>query len=481
MDGLKRPAGDITTLIDLAPRDRQDNDFFPLQTQETWFTRDPERRLMPSVPVVADFPFRGPAAFGQRFTFDIGSIPCGDVLTGCAIQIRLSHWLDLTTQLAIQTGTLAYENPLDAWFYCNSLGTALIEKAELEIDGVTIEELDGDFCNAWSLLAADYNTQIGVALDHLGKVSVPKLLSWPPTRIFPTEDGILHCSLPFFFSRVKYQEALPMIAMKEGLARIHVTFRPFTEVLRQARGFRDSCTSTPTGTTLQFVDTTVPFLRPVPIAAVISDPGLDSVRLITFGSILDGKMREAMMRHPFEVLHRLLQTFYFAEPLKYTIAKTGVDRVRVQLPLEANHPLEEIVWFVRRKDVLLNNEWTNYSSVLEKEYDATYNAPEPLLISAAIQVNGVTLVEAEEGYFRELGARTHHGGIAPYKAFVYCYPFARHPSEHQPSGTLNASRVQSLRLVLDVKGGAEWEVKVFCLGLNWLRFQNGLANKMFSQ
>ena len=65
---MERVGGDITTLLDLTPRDRQDNDLFPLNTDQTWFTRDPDRRIIPSVPLIADFPFRGPATFGQRFT-----------------------------------------------------------------------------------------------------------------------------------------------------------------------------------------------------------------------------------------------------------------------------------------------------------------------------------------------------------------------------------------------------------------------------
>jgi len=46
---------------------------------------------------------------------------------------------------------------------------------------------------------------------------------------------------------------------------------------------------------------------------------------------------------------------------------------------------------------------------------------------------------------------------------------------------LNASRVQSLRLVLEVEApkGCQWEVKVFCIGINWLRFENGVCNKLF--
>ena len=67
-----------------------------------------------------------------------------------------------------------------------------------------------------------------------------------------------------------------------------------------------------------------------------------------------------------------------------------------------------------------------------------------------------------------------------YNSFIYGYPFARHPGQHQPSGSINASRLQSLRLVLDVVSTGTWEVKVFCIGLNWLRFENGMANHIFT-
>ena len=271
-----------------------------------------------------------------------------------------------------------------------------------------------------------------------------------------------------------------MIAIKEGSARIHVTLRPFEQCVRQRGGERAACDSVPLATAITFRDTTFLYDQFFTVQTATTIPDLTSVRLVTFGSILDGKMRDAMLRQSFEIVHREVQTFYFAEPLKYTVSKnSGADTVRISLPLEANHPLEEILWFVRRKDVAGNNEWTNYGNVLEKDYDAVYNRPEPLLVNAVVQVNGVTICDAEEGYYRELIARHHRGGIVPYEKFIYGYPFARHPGDHQPSGTLNASRVQSLRLVLEVKGGAEWEVKVFCLGINWLRFQNGLAGSVF--
>jgi hypothetical protein len=192
-----------------------------------------------------------------------------------------------------------------------------------------------------------------------------------------------------------------------------------------------------------------------------------------------------MLYEPFEQLYREVSTFDFDEPMKYAVGKaTAADTIRIQLPLEANHPLEEIIWFVRRKDVALNNNWTNYSAFLETEWPALGSTVQrnPLLTYAAIQMNGQTLVEAEEQYFRQRIAEAHRGGIVANNAFVYGYPFARTPGEHQPSGSANASRLNSLRLTLEVQppaGGGLWEVKVFCIALNWFRFENGLANTLF--
>jgi hypothetical protein len=171
--------------------------------------------------------------------------------------------------------------------------------------------------------------------------------------------------------------------------------------------------------------------------------------------------------------------------LKYLTNKTSSDIIQVQLPLEVNHPMEEILWFVRRKATANNNEWTNYSAVMSAEYNPVYNPFRPLLQNAVIQLNGIELVNQEEQWFRQHISLAHKGGISAYESFIYGYSFAKNPAEHQPSGTANASRLQSVRLTLDVSppGGVyeqEWEVKVFVITLQWLRFQNGLANRMYT-
>ena len=454
------------------------------------------------------------------------------------------------------------------------------------MDGQTVETLDGDFIHVFNTLFSEYNAQFGLAYDHSGTRSTSYLLQeGRRPKTFPVENGALNCLLPFWFMRTRLQEGLPMIAVKDGSVKIHITLRPFAECVRQMRGTRDTCDSTPLSTVFQFTyptckwfydpatavgywDITPKFIITIPAGnnkytwdgsqwsstypgnfitptsfiwngltwtttpppfdleyveggqtyiwnsilqawnppnlyddgtptfpltygnntwtsaespAGVAPPMPKSVQLLTYGAVVDGELRTRMLRNPFDLLHREVQTFSFDEPLKYAVGWNGTDnRIRIQLPLEANHPVEEIIWFVRRKDVKNNNEWTNYSSAVEADWTPA-KAAQPLLQTAELQVNGQSICKADEQYYRQRIAAAHRGGFAAYSRFIYGYSFAEHPAEHQPSGSLNASRVDSLRLILEVAAPQDgtWEVKVFCLALNWTRFENGLSSPMY--
>lgn len=477
-----RPVGNIVTLLDLTPRDFQDGDLFPLSADKTWWLPDATRRLQPYSLSIQQFPFRGPTAFGQRFTFDLASVSCGDLLLHTCIQLELAHWFDDTTVLRFQAGKYIYGPGEDQWFYANSLGTVIIEKAEFEVNDQTIETIDGDFMNVASLLFRDINTQYGIAADALGRApftAIPSVFN-----PYPTPNGTLMIPLPFFFTRVRLQESFPLLAVKEGSVRIHITLRPFHECVRilsaTGESRRTSLTQTPLGKAFSLVSSGTA----VEVQASAIPPAFKKIQLLTYAAHTDGIMRQQILRSPFELMTRVSTTFTFAEPLKYVINKTAKDIIQVQLPLEVNHPMEEILWIVRRKAVATTNEWTNYSNVLAQEYDPVFNPRKPLLHSAAIQCNGVELIRAEETWFRQHISRAHPGGYAAYENFIYGYSFAASPGKHQPSGTANASRLQTLRLTLDVRppGGAyeqEWEVLVFVVCLEWIRFQGGIANRMF--
>jgi hypothetical protein len=482
--GTKTPRGQATTLLDLVSRDDQDGLFFPLMTSITRFYRGELKQTIPFSSVLREFTFLGPAELGQRFTFEINSLDCGDLLQGLFIQVQMPSWFTRLEQQFISSNRYQYTNPSEVWTYINSLGTSLLEEATLEVDDQVLERITGDACAVVSVLFPELNTQVGGASAE-GRYSIADIKAWPPTRIFPTEDGWITLPLAFSLMRERLQETFPLLACRDGTIRVRVTLKRFDQIVRIASGARASCTDTPMNKTFRFYDTGI-IGRPIrPVTTAQYPPDLRNIQLLTYGVLVDGPYRDSLYHKPFERGYREIQQFDFTEPMKYVLNKTGSDTITIQLPLEANSPVEEILWVLRRKAAItLNNDWTNFSATLEKDYNPTFAPLVPLLSNAKIQANGIDIISKNEEWFRSHISRAHKGGKVSYDAFVYGYSFAARPSEHNPSGTMNASRLSSLRLTLDVKppGGVddtEWEVIVFVFGFQWLRFENGICNKVF--
>jgi hypothetical protein len=482
--GTKQPRGQATTLLDLATRDIQDNTLFPLNATVTRFTRNEGQRTVPMSSILREFTFRGPAEFGQRFTFELGDITCGDLIQGLFIQLQFGDWLTYAQREALRNGSIAYLNPQEAWTYSNSMGTAILEEATLEMDDQVLEKITGDSVNVVSVLFPDLNTQLGVA-DVEGRKSLDDVKAWNGSRILPTDDEWITIPLLFSMLRERLTATFPLIACRSGTVRIRVTLKRFDQVVRILSGSRESCTDTPLGKQYQVNDPRIPDSRITTITSMVEPPSLKNIQLLTYGVLVDGPYREMLLRQPFERPYREIQHFDFTEPLKYLVNKSGNDIITIQLPLEANQPVEEIVWFLRRKAAItLNNDWVNYSGTLEKDYDPVYSPCVPLLASAKIQANGLDIIHKDEAWFRSHISRAHRGGTVAYDSYIYGYSFARQPGEHNPSGTINASRLNSLRLSLDVRapGGSsdtEWEVHVYAFAIQWLRFANGLCSKVF--
>jgi hypothetical protein len=480
----QRHRGDITTILDLCDRDEQDDILFPLDSQNTLFSRKIQRCIN-YVSTINEHTQRGPGEFGQRFVYDIGR-QHGDFISGLFIQIKLSHWLTEDAIAIIQKGQGTHP-----WFYANSLGSAIIAKAELEIDGIVIETIDSDYINIKTLLNSTTN-QFGLLSDGIGHAPVQTLLNWPATQPFPTDNRILICPLPFHFFTEEKKELLPVLSMREKSIKVNITLRPFTECIRSNSEIRRSCAHTPLSHTFQVGEQTY--------TARSQEPEFADLRLLVQGIYIDGPIRQAFIRQPYEYIIRQPHIFHFTEPTKYVTNKSSGDIISVQLPLEINGPIEEIWWIYRRKSARVNNEWTNYSLLSEQQQkyisrDPLTSAPPPI-IKATIQINGIELISAKGDYFREHISKKHPGGITAYKSFIYGYSFANSPGKHQPSGSFNASRASTVRLSLDIQTPPPftvptpnewtdedlrgWEVSVYVIGLNWLRIENGMANRLFS-
>jgi hypothetical protein len=398
-----RPRGDITTVLDLTDRDSQDNTYFPLNTDESWFHRGDHKTVYPSTVSIQEFVQRGPADWGKKFSFEIGALPAGDLLQAVILQFKLGSWYnnqivnDLVSGI-ITTDTNSYPNSY--WTYMNSLGTAIIEYADFIVGDQTIERIHGEFIRVFFNLFGDVNNLVGISADAIGAAPIQYLnassvniTEFNPNRPYPTEDGTFFCILPFFFLRTRLKEVFPLLSCNEGTVRVDVKLRPFDQVVRKYIGYRQSCSDVP-------LNISVPFTNlgstPTTITTQTANcaPEFRDFRIVTACTLLTGSLREKFLRSPFEQMVKLVQTFNFEEPLKYLVSKPNPNSgtVEIQLPLELNHPVTEIIWVFRRKGLVVNNEWANFRSNVETQV-VPGRVFMPWLDYATLRVNGMILAQ----------------------------------------------------------------------------------------
>jgi hypothetical protein len=166
---------------------------------------------------------------------------------------------------------------------------------------------------------------------------------------------------------------------------------------------------------------------------------------------------------------------------------------------EFNGPIREIAFFLRRKGVWRFNEWTNYSAYSEDEqYPLNFQSTtgfidkqEPILVSAQLMVGNAVWRDETENWWRLEYGLNHRGGVRLTSGFVYGFVLGDaadwKAEDLQPASTVNASRAD-MRLTLTMQAPTPiegidyvsgWEVHVFGIGLNWMRFVKGLAVPLF--
>jgi len=441
-----------------------------------------------------EFTHKGTAAWGGRLTFELGALQTGDLIQSIAVQIRLSHWYSEQILQGIAGGQYRVDPSSNPWTYVNSLGTSIIDYAEFEVGDQTLERIDGEFIKAYSALIPDANMLFGFSSDGYGITSLANVANntamMNPNRPFPTQDGVYFCLLPFFFMRTRQKECFPLVACAEGTVRVHVQLRNFADCVRSTLGFRESCVSTPLGTTTNFLTTDASFSY----VSSTQVPAFQDFRVLTYTGLVSEAVRKAYIHKPFEQLTKFVTSFYFDEPYKYLTSKrnSNSDTIEVSLPLELNHPTQEIFWVFRRKATVINNEWFNYSPITETQYNPI-SVPKQWLDYATLRVNGMVVQQAPGEWWRQAISKVHKGGWNAWAAHSYGFSFALNPDEHQPSGSVNMSRSSSVRLDLrvnvpravavpsgfDLDVAQGWEVFVYAVHLNWLRFENGLCQKLF--
>lgn len=502
------PIGDYTTVLDIAARDSQTDYFFPIDTKNTQFS-NVDKLYNETTLVIQDYVHQGAADWGGKLSFTPDTKQSGDLIQGITFEFKLGHWYSEEALSKLESGEWVVSNQTEPWTYINGLGNALIESVEITAGDQTLSKISGEFAQVSLSSSSNANTAAGYAATGIGYLPgagaygayTPQSNPINVNKPFQTPGGNYQILLPLLGGGTgtdsSTKEALPLMSCAQGTIRVNITLRPFEQGVQKFRGTKTNPMDSPLGkfTTFEVVATGALITQQNAIQA----PPLQDVKLVTFGQLTSGPQRELYLRKPVENLMQFSQTFKFSEPLKYSVNKVqyGEDTIEINLPLELNYPTKEIMFIFKRNAIIMNNEWNNFTP--KPAFIPNTNQVQPWLRYGSIYINGQLVDQGDGEWWRTNFANHHNGGISTYNNYVYGYVFARNPDQHQPTGYVNMSKATSVRLNLTVNVPAPipplagnvienfpegtnqgWEVTVYSIYYNWVRFENGLVQKLFA-
>lgn len=329
----------------------------------------------------------------------------------------------------------AWENPCDdstTWaHWSNSIGQLLVKQCAVIIGGSTVDTLYSDFLWMWEELSGKSGKRL---TEMIGKrYSRQQLINDSRSA------RILYVPLPFYFSQHSGQ-ALSLASLQFHSVQVSVEFE------RLEHCIITSCDNV--------------LVKNCQTSACMTKSDL-SAALETTYVYLEKEERGKFSKNSFEQLITQVQ--------QYSITSSAAQ---VRIPLNFNHPCLELLFAIRRHSSEKANDWFNYSGI---------DGRDPL-VKAALYLNNQPRFQNKPGtWLRMVQPYLSHTNIP--ESFIYCYSFALHPEQPEPSGSCNFSRIDHVDLVLNLQEGLGREqVTILIYARNWnvLRFREGMAGVAFA-
>jgi hypothetical protein len=349
---------------------------------------------------------------------------------GNTVTCQISRNGDLINRMYLQVDIPAVANS-GTDEYVNYLGLRLLKNVVIEIGGQQIDKHYSDWMYIWNELSLPIGKRY--AYDKMvGKNGAD----------LATKETTLYIPLEFWFCR-NVGLALPLIALQYHEVKVKIEFEQKPNcVVNDSRG------TTP--------------------AAIANVGDIKNVSLWVDYIFLDTDERRRFAQLSHE---------YLIEQLQFTGTESlseGSNRIK----LNFNHPCKELVWV--SKYVSANTrEWYNYS--VSVGADAEIDGGNPFN-DAILQLNGNDRFATRKGsYFNLVQPFQHHTNV-PNNAGINVYSFALKPEDHQPSGTLNMSRIDTATLMVDAASGTGTfsGINIYAVNYNVLRILSGMGGLAYS-
>jgi hypothetical protein len=400
--------------------------------------------------------FSGVPAYGNTFYCQISRN--GDLIHRTYLQVTIPAVANNTTDK-----------------YVNYLGLRLLKSITIEIGGQQIDKHYSDWLYIWNELSLP-----------IGKRSAWEFMVGADQDI--TKSGTtLYIPLEFWFCR-NIGLALPLIALQYHEVKLKIEFET-----------SDRCVYKLNGTATE------------PVTAV--NP-LSNVNLWVDYIFLDTDERRKFAQLSHE---------YLIEQLQFPGAETLPANAPARIKLSFNHPCKELVWVPKFSTSTNVSQWYNYTMKANKSFalgDGVYGGASAALVNAEHNLSSTTdptlttdiitskiiynvepgfiseavnpltkgllqlnnadrFAEREGSYFNYIQPYQHHTNI-PANRGINVYSFALKPEEHQPSGTLNMSRIDNAVLAITNECSSAGTINVYAVNYNVLRILSGMGGLAYS-
>ena len=344
----------------------------------------------------------------------------------------LIHRMYLTVDMSEETSKV-----------CPYFGLRLIDYVELEIGGQKIDKQYSHWMYIWNELSLPYSKREGYK----------KMVGGDGDVLSESSNDQLYIPLEFWFCR-NVGLALPLIALQYHEVKVNILFQTSEKCQGSANNL----------------------LKPLGASSL----WVDYIFLDT-----DERRRFAQLSHE-----------YLIEQLQFT-GTESLSGSQAKPKLSFNHPCKELFWFVTATggtspadnlnwyNFTTNQAGTNVADVNTNVEARSATTSVNPIDTAKLVLNGNDRFSERNGsYFNTIQPYQHHENV-PTNAGINVYSFALKPEEHQPSGTLNMSRIDTAVLNLNLNAAytatnLDKSLHVYAVNYNVLRILSGMGGLAYS-
>ena len=370
-------------------------------------------------------------SFGnQNYPIGLGLLPPYTFSVPLYVTDKTTQWNVSITSSGSSTGiysntymsVVPYASNIQetAFNYYDSVGTYMIQKAELRIGNQLIQSLTGEMIELWNDLNIPYENQPGLTL-LTGKLDTSNVND--PGRTYYT-------NLPFYFYG-NPELSIPIAALDRHDVELYVTFKNFTDL-------------TPYSNIAALSQN---------FGGLITQP-LDATVIVEYGYLSENEIN-----------------WMKKSKLDYVITQTQVSTYTLDSGFTSGvfnlpfiNPVRELFFVIQANG--------------NAPYDFTQNG----LLSMTLSFNGQEFFSRRDTdalYLGTIEPYKHH--IHDPDRNFFMYSFSQDPNDPRPNGQVNFSRInQKLLEVNTLSSGVPRQLRVYALSYNIMRVENGLAGILFN-